>query len=109
MLVLKPTLFRNEFKMFSWIIVALIAVCALTILGAILNGDGFEALQFCVVSVLLIGGAVFIHDNFEGLLKGSSNADSTASSSPSQSSSSSPSSSDTHSSESSVDHHGRVN
>ncbi len=90
-------------KMFTWIIVALIAVCAMTTLVAILNGDGFEAFQFFVTSILLIVGAIFIHDNFEGLLKGSSDTGSTATSS------SSPSSSQTSSPESNIDHRGRVN
>lgn len=97
-------------KMFTWIIFALMGVCALTTLGAIFRGDGFEALQFCVVSMLLIGGAVFMHDNFEGLLKGSSSANSTATNSPSQSSSSSsPSPSEVSSQDSGADYHGRVN
>ena len=95
-------------KMFTWIIIALMAVCIIVTLGAIIHGDGFEALQFCVVSMLLIGGAVFMHDKVEGLVKGLSDADPTATSSSSQTSSSSLPS-DTHSSESSVDHHGRVN
>lgn len=95
--------------MFTWIIVALTAVCIIVTLGAIIEGDGFEALQFCVVSMLLIGGAVFMHDKVEGLVKGLSDADPTATSSLSQTSNSSPSPSETSSPESNADYHGRVN
>lgn len=95
--------------MFTWIIAALMADCALITLGAVFRGDGFEALQFCVVSFLLIGGAIFMHDKVEGLFKGLSDSDSTASSSSSQTSNSFPSPSETSSPESNVDYHGRVN